>query len=73
MSEQTLVEKLIQDAAACVPTNWCDSLLTGPEGIGLPPYDCPKIERLLRGVQERIKALSTRAAAEAAAKEGATK
>lgn len=39
-----------------VPTNWCDSLLTGPEGIGKPPYDCRHIEKLLRGVQDRIRA-----------------
>lgn len=39
-----------------VPTNWCDPLLTGPEGIGKPPYDCRDIEKLLRGVQDRIRA-----------------
>ena len=39
-----------------VPTNWLDSLLTGPEGIGQPPYDCRHIEKLLRGVQDRLRA-----------------
>lgn len=39
-----------------VPTNWCDELLTGPNGIGQPPYDCRHIEKLLRGVQDRIRA-----------------
>lgn len=39
-----------------VPTNWTDSLLTGPDGIGQPPYDCRDIEKLLRGVQDRIRA-----------------
>jgi len=38
-----------------VPTNWTDPLLTGPNGIGQPPYDCRQIEKLLRGVQDRIR------------------
>lgn len=42
-------------AAKQVPMNWCDSLLTGPDGIGNPPYDCRAIEKLLRGVQDRIR------------------
>lgn len=40
--------------ADLVPTNWCDALLTGTEGIGPPPYDCRHIERLLLAVKERI-------------------
>ena len=39
-----------------VPTNWCDPLLTGPDGIGEQPWDCRHIEKLLRGVQDRIRA-----------------
>lgn len=39
-----------------VPTNWIDELLTGKDGIGSPPYDCRHIEKLLRGVQDRIRA-----------------
>lgn len=39
-----------------VPTNWCDSLLTGPDGIGTGPYNPRHIEQLLRGVQDRIRA-----------------
>jgi hypothetical protein len=46
----------MQDILACIPNNWCDSLLTGPKGvIHLSP--CPEIEALLNGVRERIKAL----------------
>jgi hypothetical protein len=39
-----------------VPTNWCDPLLTGPDAIKGPPYDGRAIEKLLRGVQDRIRA-----------------
>ena len=39
-----------------VPTNWCDSLLTGSNGIKIPA-DCPEIERLLHGVRDRIRSL----------------
>lgn len=45
-----------QKLSDLVPTNWCDSLLTGPKGIGQPPWDCRDIEKLLRGVQDRIRA-----------------
>lgn len=31
-----------------------DSLLTGPDGIGRPPWDCRHIEKLLNGVRGRI-------------------
>ena len=47
-----------------VPTNWCDSLLTGKEGIGQPPYDCRDIEKLLRGIQDRIRAAERTASKE---------
>ena len=46
----------VEASVASVPTNWCDSLLTGPEGITIPAT-CPHIEGLLAGVGERIKAL----------------
>jgi hypothetical protein len=45
-----------REALDAVPTNWCDELLTGPNGIGQPPYTCPDIERLLRGVRARVTA-----------------
>lgn len=44
-----------------VPTNWLDPLLTGDKGIGPPPYDCPAIEKLLRGIKARIAAIAPRA------------
>lgn len=46
---------VIDECAKCVPTNWCDVLLTG-KGAG-PFADCRPIEALLRGVQDRIRAL----------------
>jgi hypothetical protein len=39
-----------------VPTNWCDPLLTWPDGLGEQPWDCRHIEKLLRGIQDRIRA-----------------
>lgn len=36
-----------------VPTNWCDSLLTGPAATRVP-LDCPGVEKLLLGVRDRI-------------------
>lgn len=48
--------KKLKPLSDLVPTNWCDSLLTGDKGIGQPPYDCRHIEKLLRGVQDRIRA-----------------
>jgi hypothetical protein len=44
-----------------VPMNWCDSLLTGPNA-GKIPLDCPGVERLLRGIRDRIAALAAPAA-----------
>jgi hypothetical protein len=44
--------KLLSDL---VPTNWLDSLLTGPDGIGTPPYQARHIEQLLRGIQDRLR------------------
>jgi hypothetical protein len=38
-----------------VPTNWCDPLLTGPEGIGKPPYDCRHIFKLMLGIKDRLR------------------
>lgn len=46
---------VIDECARCVPTNWLDSLLSGPTAIkGLPARET---EALLRGVQDRIRAL----------------
>lgn len=46
-------------AADCVPTNWLDPLLTGPEAAFRRKdgkFDCREIEALLRGIQDRIRA-----------------
>lgn len=43
----------IKAAAASIPDNWCDSLLTGPKGI-TGAVDCPAVEKLLRGIKARI-------------------
>jgi len=40
--------------ARLVPTNWCDSLLTGKD-VARPPLDGRAVEALLRGVQDRIR------------------
>lgn len=58
-----LEDALVQDAVAAerercanlVPTNWCDPLLTGPDAVRLP-LDCPGVEKLLIGIQKRIRA-----------------
>lgn len=56
MSEQKLRDSF-KSAAACVPTNWCDSLLTGPDAAlphGSHEYGCADVERLLRAIKARI-------------------
>lgn len=52
--EALMPDKRDMAILSAVPTNWCDSLLTGPDGIGQPPYDCRHIENLLNGVRARI-------------------
>lgn len=49
---------VIDECARAVPGNWCDSLLTGPEAPK-PPLDHRAVERLLRGIQDRIRALKS--------------
>lgn len=44
--------KAFEDAAGCVPLNWCDELLTGPSAYKWP--DCRPVEKLLNSVRERI-------------------
>ena len=42
-----------------IPSNWCDSLLTGDGAvIGNPPYDCQDIERLLLSIRARIETIA---------------
>lgn len=50
-------ERVKAKAVEAVPTNWCDSLLTGLGGIGKPPWNCPEVEKLLLGVAARIRAI----------------
>lgn len=47
----------IEECAKAVPTNWCDSLLTGPKGERVP-LSAGGVERLLRGIQDRIRTLA---------------
>lgn len=47
-----------EEALAAVPTNWLDSLLSGPNKVGEPPLGAPEVERLLLCIRERIQALS---------------
>jgi hypothetical protein len=44
-----------QAALDAVPTNWVDSLLTGPDAvIGKYPFGCPDIQNLLLAIRRRI-------------------
>lgn len=44
-------------AVKSIPTSWLDPMLSGPAAvIGLPPYDCEDIERLLEAVRARVRA-----------------
>ena len=57
MSEEMKAgSKLSGGLGALVPTNWCDPLLTGKDGLGPQPWGCPQIEKLLRGIKARIDA-----------------
>ena len=49
---------VIEECAKCVPTNWCDVLLTGPDAPK-GPFDNRGVEQLLRGVQDRIRSLKS--------------
>lgn len=50
----------VDAAAAMVPQNWCDPLLTGPRAVlrGHGPWGCPDIERLLNTLAAHIRALA---------------
>ena len=55
--ESALAEAVAAERKRCaklVPTNWCDSLLTG-DGVEHPPLGPRAIETLLRGIQDRIR------------------
>ena len=57
-------KKRKQSMADLVPSNWCDSLLTGPDAALRKGYtfDCQDIERLLNGLRERIRRAEKRKA-----------
>ena len=50
----------LREASKQVPTNWLDGLLTGKAAPKLP-WNCPEIEKLLRGVKQRIERLAQQA------------
>jgi hypothetical protein len=56
IAENEKLRGRLEEALACVPTNWCDPLLTGPEAvIKVAPF--PEVEALLLAVRKRITAL----------------
>ena len=57
-SIQASEQRRVEDIRKChdeIPTNWCDPLLTGPDAV-IKESPCPEIEKLLKGVQARIRA-----------------
>jgi hypothetical protein len=56
-------EEAMEEAAKQVPTSWLDPLLTGPGGMGRPPYRGHDIERLLRRIAAAIRLLAQQGAA----------
>lgn len=50
--ERETIERCLNE----IPTNWCDPLLTGPTAV-IKDQDCRQIEALLRGIQDRLRAL----------------
>lgn len=48
---------VIDECAKCVPTNWLDPLLSGPNKVGNMP--ARETEALLRAIQDRIRALKS--------------
>lgn len=48
--------RIAEDLLGCIPTNWCDPILTGPDKV-LPstqPYRSDDIERLLLAIRDRM-------------------
>lgn len=51
----------LQSVLACFPSNWGDSLLTGPNAaLGKMPWGFQDIERLVNGIKQRILELETK-------------
>lgn len=60
MPKITQRQKALAEAERCVPTNWLDPLLSGPKAVLPKNFKLltPRhIEALLRGIQDRIRAL----------------
>lgn len=71
LTEQNrLLVEAIDEMPRQVPTNWLDSLLSGPEATVSKASDCREIEALLRGIQDRLR---SKAQAALAAIEGGEK
>lgn len=52
-------EVVIEECTNCIPTNWSDHLLVG-SGAARRPLDNRGVEKLLRGIQGRIRALGAK-------------
>lgn len=53
---------MVEWAASQIPTNWLDSLLSGPDAVlGPPPWHCPDIERLLAALRSSLNAAESTA------------
>ncbi len=46
--------KIAEDLLRCIPTNWCDPLLTGDNKVLHGDFDCRDIERLLAAIRKRM-------------------
>ena len=46
--------KIAEDLLSCIPTNWCDPLLTGDSKVLHGNFDCRDIERLLQAIRKRM-------------------
>ena len=55
LSAESAVAAAWEEAIKCVPTNWLDNLLTGPDAPR-GPLGNPDVEKLLLGIINRMKA-----------------
>ncbi len=46
--------KIAEEMLGCIPTNWCDPLLTGENAVLHGEFDCRDIERLLQALRKRM-------------------
>lgn len=51
-------DAVIEECAKCVPTTWLDPLLSGPEKVA-EFHVGADVEKLLRAVRDRIRALAS--------------